>query len=147
MTEFIAMIYEWFGYKTDLGEHLRGLDVTCSGSLGTDLYLQIFSYMVLTNLVLFLVMYFVIDRFTARFSSKFSWWITALIGVLISFGLAFSLPVTIQACDQLSFNQGDLFMFGLANGWWSLITFVLLTSFSVPRNFSTNCRLTTFWKP
>ena len=147
MTEFIAMIYEWFGYRTDLGEHLRGYDVTCTGFLGPDLYIQIFTYMVLTNVFLFILMYFVIDRFTARFSSKVSWWVTALIGTFISFGIAFSLPETVQACAMLQFNSGDLFLFGLANAWWSLVTFALLTSFPIPRNFSTNTRLTTFWKP
>jgi hypothetical protein len=148
MTEFIAMIYEWFGYRTDLGEHLRGYDLTCSGLfLGPDLYLQIFSYMVLTNILLYILMYVIIDRFTSRFSSKFSWWITALIGVSISYGIAFSLPNTVQACEQLNFNSGDLFLFGLANAWWSLVTFALLTSFPIPRNFSINTRLTTFWKP
>lgn len=147
MTDFIAMIYEWFGYRTDLGEHLRGYDVTCTGFLGPDLYLQIFTYMILTNLILYVLMYVIIDRITSNFSTKVSWWITALIGVLISFGIAFSLPETIQACGHLNFNSGDLFLYGLANAWWSLVTFALLTSFPIPRNFSTNSRLTTFWKP
>ena len=147
MTDFIAMIYEWSGYATDLGDHLRGLDTTCTGFIGTDLYFQVFIMMLLVNLGLFIIMYFIIDRFTAKFSSKLSWWITALIAAFINFGIASSLPNTVEICNQLHFNGSDLMLFGFANALWSLVTFSLLTSFPLLRNFSTNCRLTTFWKP
>lgn len=147
MTEFIAMIYEWFNYSTGLGDHLRGLDVTCSDFIGTDLYMQVFFIMLATNVFLFILMYLVIDKLTSSFSSKMSWWITAVLGALVSFGIAYSLPSTIQACEQLGFNAGDLMLYGFANAIWSIVTFALLTSFPFPRNLSTNCRLTTFWKP
>lgn len=147
MTDFIATIYEWFGYSTDLGTHLRGWDITCSDFIGTDLYLQIFLTMIVINLVAFVLMYLVVDRFTAKLSSKVSWWIVAIISLAINFGIGYSLPTTIQPCDTLIFGNFDLVLFGLANAFWSLIVFVLLTSFPFPRNFSTNSRLTTFWKP
>lgn len=147
MTEFIAMIYEWFGYATDLGEHLRGLDVTCSGFMGTDLYMQVFVIMLVTNAALFVFMYFLVDKITTSYSSRKSWWITAGLGAVVSFGIAYSLPTTIQACEQLDFHAGDLMLYGIANAVWSTVVFALLTSFPFPRNFSTNCRLTTFWKP
>ena len=147
MTDFIATIYEWFGYKTDLGTHLRGWDITCSNFTGTDLYMQIFLTMIGVNIGLFLLMYIVIDKFTPRFATKFSWWIVALIGLMINFSIAYSLPRTIQECDTLVFESFDLVLFGFANAFWSLIAFALLTSFPFPRYFSTNCRLTTFWKP
>jgi len=146
MTDFIAMIYEWFGYKTDLGEHLRGLDDTCT-PIGTDLYFQIFIYMLSINTLLFILMYYVIDKMTPNFSSKISWWIIALIGSLINFSIAISLPKTAPVCETLHFGVSDYMLFGIANAFWSLITFVILTSFPFPRYFSTNCRLTTFWKP
>lgn len=147
ITDFIATIYEWFGYKTDLGTHLRGWDITCSGFIGQDLYLQIFITMVAINVGLFIVMYLIIDKFTPRFGTKLSWWIMALIGLVINFGIAYSLPATIQPCETLIFGSFDLVLYGFANAFWSLIVFALLTSFPFPRNLSTNCRLTTFWKP
>ena len=147
MTEFIAMIYEWFGYATGLGTHLRGWDITCSAFIGTNFYLEIFTIMVGINFLLFILMYGVIDRMTAKFSTKSSWWVTAVIGMVINFGIASSLPTTEQACGQLHFNTSDLMLFGFANAVWSLVVFVLLTSFPFPRNFSINTRLTTFWKP
>ena len=141
------MIYEWFGYSTPLGQHLRGWDITCSGYLGPDLYFQTFITMLGINIFLFILMYLVVDRITAKYSSKSSWWITALIGAAANFGIAYSLPGTIPNCVELVFGGSDLLMFGIANAVWSLIVFALFTSFSFPRNFSTNCRLTTFWKP
>ena len=147
MTDFIAMIYEWFGYSTDLGTHLRGWDVTCSDFTGTDLYFKVFITMISINIALFIVMYFIIDRLTTRYSTKISWWITAIIGSAINFGIASSLPSTVEVCTQLHFNGGDQMLFGLANAVWSIVVFAILTSFPIPRNFSNNCRLTTFWKP
>ncbi|MGN7986144.1 hypothetical protein ACTJKC_02330 [Pedobacter sp. 22226] len=147
MTDFIAMIYEWFGYQTDLGTHLRGWDITCDSFSGSNLYLEIFLVMIAISFGLFALMYLIIDRFTARFSSKLSWWITALVGAIMNFGIAFSLPTTIDRCDQLNFGRTDLMLFGTANAFWGLVCFALLTSFSFPRSFSTNARLTTFWKP
>lgn len=147
MIDFIAMIYEWFGYGTDLGTHLRGYDITCSDFSGTNFYFQIFIIMLLINLGLFIAMYLVIDKFTAKFSTKTSWWIMAFIGMVMNFGIAFSLPKTVTACDQLIFGASDLMLFGVANAVWSLIVFALLTSFPFPRMLSVNARLTTFWKP
>jgi len=147
MTDFIAMIYEWFGYHNDLGTHLRGWDITCSDYTGTDLYFQIFITMILINTALFFLMYIAIDRFTSKFSKKSSWWIIALIGFAINFGIAYSLPDTVDRCQQLNFGPPDLLLFAIANGFWSLVVFALFTSFPFPRNFSTNAHLTTFWKP
>jgi hypothetical protein len=147
MTDFIAMIYEWFGYRNDLGTHLRGWDINCDDFTGTNLYFQVFLTMILINAGLFVIMYLVIDRITSTFNKKSSWWIIALIGSLINFGIAYSLPGTVDPCTDLEFGQPDFLMFGLANGVWSLVFFALLTSFPFPRNLSTNAHLTTFWKP
>lgn len=147
ITNFIATIYEWFGYNSDLGTHLRGWDITCSNFAGTDLYLEIFLIMLMVNVLAFILMYLLIDRFTARFSSKGAWWIIAFISLIINFGIAYSLPLTVDQCGTLVFGSFDLVLFGFANSFWSLIVFALLTSFPFPRNLSTNCRLTTFWKP
>ena len=147
ITNFIATIYEWFGYNSDLGTHLRGWDITCSSFNGTDLYLEIFLIMLMVNVLAFILMYLLIDRFTARFSSKIAWWIIAFISLIINFGIAYSLPLTVDQCGTLVFGSFDLVLFGFANSFWSLIVFALLTSFPFPRNLSTNCRLTTFWKP
>ncbi|PTS98622.1 hypothetical protein DBR11_14350 [Pedobacter sp. HMWF019] len=141
------MIYEWFGYRTDLGTHLRGWDITCETFEGTDLYFQVFITMLGVNLGLFIVMYLIIDKMTTKFNTKLSWWIMASIGIIINFGIAYSLPSTVSSCDQLVFGASDLLLFGFANAFWGLMTFALLTSFPFPRNFSTNARLTTFWKP
>ncbi len=147
MTDFIAMIYEWFGYATDLGDHLRGLDVNCKEFIGTNLYFNVFITMLGINVFLFILMYLVIDRFTTKFSTKGSWWIVAIIGLLINFAIAYSLPGTVDRCSHLRITNGDLVLFGVANAFWSLVVFALLTSFPFPRNFSVNCRLTTLWKP
>ncbi|WP_316753220.1 hypothetical protein [Pedobacter gandavensis] len=147
MTDFIAMIYEWFGYHSNLGTHLKGWDELCTGFIGTDLYLQVFLIMVFVNLGLFILMYLIIDKFTSKFSSKASWWMTAAIAAALNFGIAYTIPGTVPACEDLHFGAGDLMLFGIANACWSLVVFALLTSFPFPRNFSTNARLTTFWKP
>ena len=148
MTDFIAMIYEWFGYSTDLGDHLRGLDpVTCRDYTGTNLYFDVFIWMIIINILLFALMYLVIDKLTAKYSSKGACWLTAIVGLIINFAIACSLPGTVDACPHLHFDNADFALFGLANAFWSLVIFALLTSFPFPRNFSANCRLTTLWKP
>jgi hypothetical protein len=145
MTEFIATIYEWFGYNTDLGNHLRGLDITCTAFIGTDFYLLIFLYMIGINIALFILMYYIIN--SVRFLTKWSWWLTALLGMAINFGIAMSYPAVQQPCIQLHFTGIDLTLYGIANAFWSLIIFIILTSNPYLRKLSTNCRNTTFWKP
>ena len=45
MNDFFASLYEFFGlaplYSKDLGDHLRGLDITCQGYVGAPLYIYI----------------------------------------------------------------------------------------------------------
>lgn len=148
MTDFIASIYEWFHYNIALGQHLRGLDpVTCDDFTGTDLYFRIFMIMVGSNVLAFIVMYLLIDKITAKFTTLYSWWITALATAAINFGIALTLPTTVDQCIKLAFDSSDLSLYALANSFWSVVCFIILTSFPVPRNFSTNARLTTFWKP
>lgn len=153
MKEFFASIYEWFGllplYSRDLGDHLRGWDITCSEYIGTPWYNYIGSSMIIVTLLFYALQYHIID--SARFNSKQHWWIIALFIVIVNFLIAFVIPFnSLRAgdyCNQLYFTTSDCVGFGFSNAFWSFILFLLLTSFKYPKYLSINCSHTTFWKP
>lgn len=154
MRDFFASLYEWFGlipfYSTDLGEHLRGYDITCSDYLGTPLYVYIGSIMILLTLFFYFLQYLIIN--SSRFNKRIHWWIIALIIVLLNFLVAFTLPFNdLQAgdyCNQLKMSVSDCVGFGFSNALWSFILFLLITSFPYPRKLTGyNTTDTTFWKP
>jgi hypothetical protein len=153
MKEFFANIYEWFGllplFSRDLGDHLRGWDITCSEYIGTPWYNYIGSIMIIVTLFFYALQYHIID--SSRFKAKHHWWIIAFIIVILNFLIAFAIPFnSLQAgdyCNQLYFTASDCVGFGFSNAFWSFVLFLLLTSFKYPRHLSNNCRYTTFWKP
>lgn len=153
MNEFFANFYEWWGlipfYSTDLGDHLRGFDITCSDYIGTPWYTYIGCIMLIITGFFYALQYHIID--SPRFLRRHHWWIIALIIVLLNFLIAFIIPFnsvqTGDYCNQLSINIADCIGFGISNALWSFIIFIIITSVPWIRQFSTNCRHTTFWKP
>lgn len=157
MKEFFASLYEWFGvnflYSTDMGDQLRGWDITCTDHIGTPWYVIIGWAMIAITVLFYVLQYHIID--SSRCNKKQHWWLFALLMVVLNFLIAFIIPFnTVNAgdyCNQLNLSITDCIGFGLSNAIWSFIFFVLLTSFPFPRavipSKNGNCRNTTFWKP
>jgi hypothetical protein len=154
MRDFFASLYEWFGlipfYSTDLGEHLRGYDITCTDYMGTPLYVYIGWIMILLTIFFYILQYYIIN--SPRFNKWIHWWLIALVIVILNFLIAFTLPFNdLQSsdyCNQLKLSVSDCVGFGFSNALWSFILFLLLTSLPVPRKWAGyNMRHTTFWKP
>jgi len=157
MKEFFASLYEWFGlnlfYSTDMGDQLRGWDITCTDYIEKPWYIYIGWTMIALTALIYALQYHIID--SSRWNKKHHWWIFALLIAGLNFLIAFLIPFnSIQAddyCQELNLSVSDCTGFGLSNAIWSFILFVLLTSFPFPRNVipsrNGNCRNTTFWKP
>ena len=153
MKDLFASLYEWFGliplYSTDMGDMLRGFDVTCTDYINTPWYLYIGWIMVGVTAFVYALQYHIID--SARWNKKQHWWLFALVIVLINFIAAFSISFNEMRagdyCKDLHPTTADCLGFGLSNAIWSLFLFVLITSIPFIRKASTNCRHTTFWKP
>ncbi len=153
MIDFFASIYEWFGvisfYSTDMGDLLRGWDITCTDYIGTPWYLYIGWIMIGLTTLFYALQYHIID--SPKWYKKQHWWLFALIilslNFLIAFLISFNIVQSSDYCEQLNVTIGDCVGFGFSNAVWSLLLFVLITSFPIFRKLSTNCRHTTFWKP
>jgi hypothetical protein len=154
MNDFFASLYEFFGlaplYSKDLGDHLRGLDITCQGYVGSPLYIYIGISMILVTFFTYALQYHIID--SNRYNKLYHWWITSALLTIINFFIAFSIPnndlQNQNYCNQLTnIKFIDCVGFGISNSILSFILFTLITSFKFPRKFSINCRHTTFWKP
>lgn len=153
MKEFFASLYEWFGlipfYSTDMGDQLRGWDVTCTDYIGTPWYVLIGWLMLIITSLVYAIQYHVLD--SSRWNKKHHWWIFASTIVALNFILPFTITYnTISVgdfCNELNLSVSDCIGFGLSNAIWSLIFFIILSTNPFIRRFSTNCRNTTFWKP
>ncbi|HEY0429973.1 MAG TPA: hypothetical protein VGC76_19470 [Pyrinomonadaceae bacterium] len=154
MRDFFASLYEWFGlspfYSTDLGEHLRGYDITCSDYTGTPWYVYIGWIMIGLTIFFYILQYYIIN--SPGFNKRVHWWLTALVIILLNFFIAFILPWNEwQAgdfCKQLRITLADCLGFAASNAIWSFILFLLITSFNIPRRWAGhNTTDTTFWKP
>lgn len=153
MIDIFSSLYEWFGlmplYSTDMGDHLRGWDITCTDYIGTPWYVYIGWIMIITTSFIYSLQYHIIDN--SRWNKKHHWWIFAIVIVGLNFLIAFTIPLnTINAgdfCNQLNLSFSDCIGFGLSNSVWSFIFFIILSTNPLIRRFSKNCRNTTFWKP
>lgn len=153
MIEFFASLYEWFGFmplfSTDMGDQLRGWDITCTNYIGTPWYIYIGWILIIVTSLLYALQYHIYD--STRFNKKHHWWIMALIIVALNFLVAFTISFnTINAgdfCNQLNLSVSDCIGFGLSNAIWSFIFFLIISTIPMLRRLSTNCRNTTFWKP
>jgi hypothetical protein len=109
MKEFFASIYEWFGlfplYSRDLGDHLRGWDITCSDYIGTPWYSYIGWLMLIITLFIYALQYHMIDH--PRYNKKIHWWLSALTIVLLNFFTAVLIP----------YNSIQFICFGLHRLW------------------------------
>ena len=153
MQEVFAKIYEWFGlipfYSKDMGDHLRGFDVTCTDYIATPWYSYIGWIMLVTTIFTFALQYYIVD--SPKYSQARHWWFFALGLVLLNFLIAFAIPYNdIQDsnfCNQLKLNVSDCVGFGFSNALWSLIMYIIISTIPIFRKMSTNCEFTTFWKP
>lgn len=153
MKEFFASLYEWFGlnplYSKDLGDQLRGWDITCTDYIATPWYVYIGWIMVALTAFIYALQYHIID--SSRWNKKQHWWIFASIIVGLNFLIAFLIPYNaIKAgnfCNQLNLSVSDCIGFGFSNAVWSFILFFSISTIPLIRRFSTNCRHTTCWKP
>jgi LPXTG-motif cell wall-anchored protein len=133
-----------------MADHLRGFDITCTGDTGTPLYLAVGIVVILSGLLFYALQYHLIN--SSSFNKKGHWWLAAALLCLINFLVAFGLPFgdyqSGNYCSQLIISTTDCVMFGISAAIWSLIWFVILTSFSIPKRFAGhNMRQTAFWKP
>lgn len=153
MKDFFSSMYEFGGlfslYAADLGDHLRGFDVTCSDYIATPWYTYVGCIMLALTGFVYVVQYHLID--SPRYNGKGSWWITVMVlsglNFMIAFTIAYNSVHSGQVCKQLTITTGDLTGFGFASALWAFLTYLLMTSFPWIRRFSTNCKYTTFWKP
>ncbi len=154
ITNFFASLFEWFGinpfYNKDLGDHLRGYDITCDPNfIGTHWYSLIGCAMIVLSVLCYVLQYHALDRF--RYNRCKHWWIFAALLFTLNFIIGFTIPYnSIQSaeyCPQLVLTNTNCLGFGISNAIWSFIIFLLLTSFKYPRYLANNCRYTTCWKP
>ena len=155
MTVFFSKLYEWFGlihfYSKDLGEHLKGFDITGTDYSGTPWYLIIGCVMIIITVFFYLLQYHIVDSFSSRYCEKIHWWINVVVIIALNFFIAFDITYSsIQEknyCSQLNITFIDCIGFGFSNAIWSFLLFVIITSVPWIRKNSNNCRYTTFWKP
>lgn len=153
MLDFFASLYEWFGlipfYSTDMGDMLRGWDITCTDYIGTPWYIYIGTILIISTSLCFAFQYYIYD--SSRFNKKQHWWIMAIVIIIINFSIAFTIPFNIitagDFCSELNLSVSDCAGFGLSNALWSFIFFIIISSNPIIRSKSKNVRNTTFWKP
>lgn len=155
ITNLFASFYEWFGlnpfYSKDMGDQLRGYDVTCDANfIGTHWYSIIGFSMIGLVAFFYMLQYHFLDRF--RFSRRYHWWMFVLVLFITTYLIAFSISYNSirnseDVCSLLKVNIADCIGFGFSNATWSLLFYTLLTSFKYPKLVANNCRYTTFWKP
>lgn len=153
MIDIFASLYEWFGlmlmYSVDMGEHLRGWDVTCIGYIGTPWYNIVGWIMTISVLITYILQYRLID--SPRFNRAINWWLYALALVLLNFTIALSISYnsiqTGMVCSDFDLGFADCVGFAFSNTTLSFVLYAILTSISFMRNIGVNNRMTTFWKP
>lgn len=152
MKTLFASMYEWFGtylfYSKDMGDHLNGMDITCTDFIGTPWYMITGFVMLFITILVYSFQYHIYDN--SGFNKKHHLWIMLVVNFLINFLIAMLLSMNSMKegfCQELSISIADCIGFGISNALWSLILHVLITSLKVFRRLSTNCRNTTFWKP
>lgn len=136
-------------YSTDMGDQLRGWDITCTDYFGTPWYVYIGWIMIFITILVYALQYHIID--SSKWNKKQHWWLFATVIVALNFLVAFTIPFnTVNAgdfCNQLNLSISDCIGFGLSNAIWSFILFIIISTIPLIRTLSTNCRNTTFWKP
>ncbi len=133
MSNFFAMLYEWFGlvpiYSKDLSEFLRGLDLACTGYWALPWYFYTGFMMITLTILIFALQYDLISAI--RFKKRQHWALAALTAIVVNFAIAFTLPFVAQQtgvhCPLLKFSALDCVGFGLSNAVWAFIFFSLLS--------------------
>lgn len=154
MIGLFQKLFEWFGlipfYSVDMGDYLLGFDVTCTGYIGNPWYTQMGLALFGSVILAYILHYHVID--SPKYNKLGHWWITAIALFIVNFAVGFvplynEVVLAEYYCEELYLGVEDCLGFALSMSIWSLLLFVLLTSFPYPRRFSTNASYTTFWKP
>ncbi|SJZ77562.1 hypothetical protein SAMN04488128_1011551 [Chitinophaga eiseniae] len=125
--EFVIALFESLGLYSDangLGEHLRGLDLSCTGFTRTSLYNQVFIWLFVINTVVVVNYYYLF--FNRRPWNK--WWVwlvNVLVAALIVAYIAYAMPhndlETNNICQQLSVTDNDCVGFATAAAIYSVI--------------------------
>ncbi|MBC9934183.1 hypothetical protein [Chitinophaga qingshengii] len=130
--EFVITLFESLGLYSDangLGEHLRGLDVSCTGFTGASIYNQVFIWLFVINTAIVVNYYYL--AFNRRpWNKAWKWALNILIGALLVAGIAYTLPhndlETNNICQQLGVTNSDCIGFATAAAIYSLVwSFVL----------------------
>ena len=152
MKTLFSGMYDWFGtylfYSKDMGDHLNGMDITCSDFIGTPWYMIVGFIMLIVTLFIYAIQYHIYDN--SRFNKKHHLWIMMFVNLFLNFLVATILAsnsVKEGYCSELTLTTMDCIGFGISNAIWSFIFHFIITSITVFRRLSNNCRNTTFWKP
>lgn len=151
MVDFFAALFEWWGlngmYSTDLADHLRGYDPTCTDYSGTPWYNYTGITMLAMSVVFYALYYHVLD--SSRWQRRGHWFIFVLIAAGLSFLVGFILTYNAlqssEYCLQLQFTIMDCVGFGASMAIWTMVVITLISLSPYPRGLSNNCRLTP-WK-
>jgi hypothetical protein len=146
--DWIAWIYETFSvYSRDMGEHLRGWDVTCTDYMGTFYYGWLFWAWIGIVVFTLLLYYKIID--SPRLVRAWHLWLfiggASLLNFIVGYSIANSAVQEGNYCPELAITQGDVVGVGITQ---CLLTLMLAAALSfVFRYASTNCRNTTLLRP
>lgn len=121
MEKIVESFYALFGDQT------RNVDTS---------YIALSITMLLISICGFIVHYYVIDN--VRWDRKENLWTSSAIVALLTILLSYLL---------LQEPKFAVYYLCVINGLFSLILMVILSSIPLLRNYSTNCKHTTFWKP
>ena len=132
LSEILAVLFESLGLYTTsngLGDHLRGLDVSCNENTGQSIYNIIFlSLATVNSLLMYNYYYGLFDR--ANFTNIWTWLANALAGAAILFAIAYLYSSSGSHCSQLTISNSDYFGFGVVASIFSLL-WSLMFSFMI----------------
>lgn len=133
ITNFLIELFEALGFYTTsngLGEHLRGLDSTCTDYTGKSIYNTVFlALFVINSLIIFNYYYGILNR--SGWNNIGKWLLNVLIGAVIVFVIAFIYSNNdLQAgvmCNELKVNVSDCLGFAFTAFIYSFIWSVLFS--------------------
>jgi hypothetical protein len=144
-------IYMLFGsfYGQGMALHLKGMGLDGLENTGTPWYTIFGIVMVLSTGLIYAWQYHLLD--SPKWSGKKHWWVFASLAASLNYCVGFlttwNTVLDGEFCDQLTISLADCFGFGLSNALWSLLLYWIITATSLFRQFSVNCKFTTFYRP
>lgn len=133
ISEFLISLFEALGlYSTQngLGEHLRGLDLSCNEYNNQSIYGMVFIYLFAVNTILVINYYYGFFN-KIPWNVWWKWLINILLGAVILFVIAFMYSnndySTGNFCKDLNITTSDCFGFGLTAFIFSLLWSIILS--------------------